>query len=148
MTEPQTQEQQKVAEWMEGLNARWYPNDSTDGGVWFIEATGDTLSPRVATFFYNAEQARVQRVLDRVGLIGIFTRPLDELAEFLTNMQASVCDYGTRDGDGRTCDCKFGYTPRSKFLPSKGGFEQNGCPELRQAARMIKALDQLRKEEL
>lgn len=53
----------------------------------------------------------------------------EELIEALKDEQNARCAYGTREGDGRTCDCKFGigligYVPRG---------EATGCAELRQA---------------
>jgi hypothetical protein len=50
-----------------------------------------------------------------------------ELIERLRDEQSARCLYGTREGDGRTCDCKFG-------APTFGvGGEMSGCPELRTA---------------
>lgn len=57
------------------------------------------------------------------------------LLESLRDAQQARCAYGTREGDGRTCDCKFG----APTFGYKG--EMTGCPEIRQA---IWALDPTR----
>lgn len=57
-----------------------------------------------------------------------------DLIEALTDKQAGVCAYGTREGDGRTCDCKYAMPGQ----PRRG--EQTGCPELRSAIRMLRRL--------
>lgn len=69
--------------------------------------------------------------------LGMFTIPLHELAGRLTDYQHAVCAYGTRDGDHRICDCKYGGAPISN---KRLGSEQTGCPELRMAARIIRRL--------
>lgn len=51
---------------------------------------------------------------------------MTDLIEQLKDEQNKLCAYGTREGDGRTCDCKFGATI------ALGG-EVTGCPELRTA---------------
>ena len=58
------------------------------------------------------EIGRLQGLLETCGKHGV-------------TLQAALCAYGTADGDGRTCDCKFVQT---------GYFtgEQNGCCEARQ----------------
>lgn len=45
------------------------------------------------------------------------------LTELLTDEQEERCAYGTREGDGRTCDCEF---------------EMTGCPELRSAIWVLR----------
>lgn len=50
----------------------------------------------------------------------------EELVEALKDEQASRCLYGTREGDGRTCDCKF-------YNPFGSNGEYSGCAELRRA---------------
>ena len=57
------------------------------------------------------------------------------LIEALCDEQAARCAYGTRDGDGRICDCKYGTLMSS-------GSEATGCAELRTAIRVLRhALD-------
>lgn len=64
---------------------------------------------------------------------------LDELIEELTDRQNGACAYGTREGDGKTCDCK--YTARL-FLGGDVnlGGERTGCCELRAAVQVLKAM--------
>lgn len=54
-----------------------------------------------------------------------------DLIERLRDEQNQRCCYGTRDGDGRTCDCKFG----APTFGVRG--EMTGCPELRTAIRLL-----------
>jgi hypothetical protein len=57
----------------------------------------------------------------------------EALLGWLADEQAARCTYGTREGDGRTCDCKFG-------VPVFGfGGERTGCPELRAAIWTLRA---------
>lgn len=58
-----------------------------------------------------------------------------ELIEALKDEQHERCVYGTREGDGRTCDCK--YNPYPFRHPFKGRGEVTGCPELRAAIRVL-----------
>jgi acyl-CoA reductase-like NAD-dependent aldehyde dehydrogenase len=57
---------------------------------------------------------------------------LREAEELLTDLQENSCVYGTRDGDGKPCDCKYG-----GLRPSS---EVTGCAEYRQAARLVRGL--------
>lgn len=69
--------------------------------------------------------------------------PWERLIEQMKDNQHRVCAYGTREGDGKTCDCK--YTPRmflSEDVVLRG--ETTGCCELRAA---IQILEVLRKNE-
>jgi hypothetical protein len=50
-----------------------------------------------------------------------------DLVEVLRDEQAKHCSYGTREGDGKTCDCKYA-NPLRPWNP-----EATGCPELRAA---------------
>lgn len=68
---------------------------------------------------------------------------LDELIELLKDEQARRCVYGTRQGDGKTCDCKydlrqmFGSSGAPKnWRPSR---EVTGCPEFRSLIRYLEA---------
>lgn len=54
------------------------------------------------------------------------------LIEWLKDRQHEVCAYGTRDGDGRPCDCKYGGPAGERYHS-----EQNGCPEFRSAIRYL-----------
>lgn len=65
----------------------------------------------------------------------MFTRPWDEVIATLRVIQYQVCCYGTTEGDGRTCDCKFGKDESSSPIG-----EQTGCPELRQVIRTLEIL--------
>ena len=53
------------------------------------------------------------------------------LIDRLIEEQHKRCAYGTREGDGQTCDCKF-FSP---LLPRTS--EVTGCAELRTAIRML-----------
>ena len=70
--------------------------------------------------------------------------PWERLIEQMKDNQHRVCADGTREGDGKMCDCK--YTPIWMFLPEdvvlRG--ETTGCCELRAA---IQILEVLRKNE-
>ena len=69
--------------------------------------------------------------------------PWERLIEQMKDNQHRVCAYGTREGDGKMCDCK--YTPRmflSEDVVLRG--ETTGCCELRAA---IQILEVLRKNE-
>lgn len=55
----------------------------------------------------------------------------DELVERLRDEQHKRCAYGTRDGDGQTCDCKF------PLLGRPNSSEMTGCAELREAIRVL-----------
>lgn len=59
------------------------------------------------------------------------TDEMDALIEALKDEQAARCAYGTREGDGRTCDCKYG----APTFGLRG--EMTGCPELRAAVWTI-----------
>lgn len=57
----------------------------------------------------------------------------EELIEAMKDEQERRCAYGTREGDGRTCDCKFGIPGSTKY----GQGEITGCAELRRAIWML-----------
>lgn len=63
---------------------------------------------------------------------------MDDLIEALKDKQHQVCAYGTREGDGRRCDCKYG----AHFKPIVFRGEFTGCAELRAAIRVLEALNQ------
>lgn len=63
------------------------------------------------------------------------TMTTDELIEALTDEQHRRCGYGTREGDGRRCDCKYGLLP---WILTPPGAETTGCPELRDAIRVLR----------
>jgi hypothetical protein len=50
---------------------------------------------------------------------------IDEAIKYARSLQAGACCYGTKQGDGRFCDCKF--LSGEKF----SGGEQTGCCEAR-----------------
>lgn len=50
-----------------------------------------------------------------------------ELLSLLYDEQERRCAYGTREGDGRSCDCKF----MNPLFPNNP--EATGCPEMRAA---------------
>lgn len=62
--------------------------------------------------------------------------PVSDLIEQLKARQQYLCAYGTVEGDGKTCDCK--YNPLPGIIPSRG--EMTGCVELRQAIRALNTL--------
>ena len=64
---------------------------------------------------------------------------IDDLIEELKDRQNSVCAYGTREGDGMTCDCK--YTDRmllGEAFELRG--ERTGCCELRSAVQILEKM--------
>ena len=63
----------------------------------------------------------------------MFVVTTERLLPVLRDMQNQRCVYGTTEGDGRMCDCKYGWTPGTR------NSEQTGCPELRQVIRTIEA---------
>lgn len=58
-----------------------------------------------------------------------------DLLGALRVFQAEVCAYGTREGDGRRCDCKF-----LGMIGTKPGSEQTGCAEARTLIAMLAAI--------
>ncbi len=64
------------------------------------------------------------------------------LLDVLLTKQHELCRYGTTDGDGRTCDCK--YDPNLDMFAGRQlfgrGSEINGCPEMRAAVRIMRKL--------
>jgi len=60
-----------------------------------------------------------------------------ELLEGLENLRSSICGYA-----GSTCDCKYGIEKRDPLKPNKYWGEDTGCPEVRQAMEMLKALNE------
>lgn len=51
-----------------------------------------------------------------------------DLVEMLKDKQHELCAYGTREGDGKTCDCKFAQFPGDLLSG-----EKTGCAEMRKA---------------
>ena len=90
--------------------------------------------------------SRMADALDEAGFLrtppsladlGMFTVDPQQVIEVLKRIQHDACAYGTTDGDGRTCDCKFG----GNYLEKGNSWtEQTGCPELRQAIRTLEWL--------
>lgn len=71
--------------------------------------------------------------------------PFDRLIEQLKDEQHKRCAYGSREGDGRTCDCK--YMPpmfMSDHFVLRG--EVTGCCELRSAIWTLQLLQKKEKE--
>jgi hypothetical protein len=60
-----------------------------------------------------------------------------QMIDQLTRFQHELCAYATVEGDGRSCDCKF-WPGLAAFPVGRG--EITGCPELRSAIRVLKAL--------
>lgn len=87
-----------------------------------------------------AKESDVESVEELEGLVpppGVGTEKIrPETIEELKDLQNSFCAYGTREGDGKTCDCK--YNPALDMMPFRG--EVTGCPELRSAIRMLEAM--------
>jgi hypothetical protein len=61
-------------------------------------------------------------------------KKIKEIVEGLKTIQHLLCAYGTKEGDGRVCDCKF-VTPEWAEMYGKG--EHNGCCEIRTAIWFI-----------
>lgn len=89
---------------------------------------------------YGADAIRVlleeiaalsERLLDFQGISN-----QDRVMQLLVHEQHVRCAYGTREGDGRSCDCKFGLGQLNSL--SQG--EHNGCPELRMAIRAMQGI--------
>jgi hypothetical protein len=59
----------------------------------------------------------------------------EELIEALKDQQVARCSYGAREGDGKTCDCKF--VPILMAGAAMIGGERTGCCELRMAIRLL-----------
>lgn len=80
-------------------------------------------------------RARLHRERDewQAEVSALTERQARDLIERLCDEQANRCAYGTRDGDGRTCDCKYAMPLRP---PTS---ETTGCPELRGAIRVLRA---------
>lgn len=70
--------------------------------------------------------------------------PWERLIEQMKDNQNRVCAYGTREGDGKMCDCK--YVPRM-FLtgPIELRGESTGCCELRRAIQVLEHMRELEK---
>lgn len=62
--------------------------------------------------------------------------PMTRLIEQLKDEQHKLCAYGTREGDGQTCDCKY---TRRMFLsePFNLRGEITGCCEVRAAIQIL-----------
>ena len=62
--------------------------------------------------------------------------PMTRLIEQLKDEQQKLCAYGTREGDGKTCDCKY---TRRMFLsePFNLRGEITGCCEVRAAIQIL-----------
>lgn len=58
-----------------------------------------------------------------------------DLLEGLENLRSNICGYA-----GPTCDCKYGIEKVDQFAIKKYYGEDIGCPEVRQAMEMLKAL--------
>jgi hypothetical protein len=71
---------------------------------------------------------------------------LTPLIEQLKDEQHKVCAYGTREGDGGTCDCKY---TRRLFLSEDAMLrgETTGCCELRAAIQVLETLQTQRNTE-
>lgn len=72
--------------------------------------------------------------------------PLHVLIETMKDKQHDLCAYGTREGDGNTCDCKY---TRRMFLsePFNLRGEITGCCEMRAAIQVLVRLQEQQKEE-
>lgn len=71
--------------------------------------------------------------------------PLSRLIEQMKDQQHRLCAYGTREGDGGTCDCKYA---RRMFLsePFNLRGEITGCCEMRAAIQVLVRLQEQEKE--
>lgn len=67
---------------------------------------------------------------------------IDEAIEYARGLQSALCCYGTTQGDGRPCDCKYfvGYE-NAKYTGLSG--EKTGCAEAR---ALIEYLEDLKQE--
>lgn len=59
---------------------------------------------------------------------------IDEAIEYAAELQKRQCCYGTTEGDGRPCDCKF------LQGPNQGSSEATGCCEARGLHRFLTLL--------
>lgn len=66
---------------------------------------------------------------------------VETLIEQLKDKQLSLCAYGAREGDGRTCDCKYLNPLIRSQIKLGGNTEVTGCCELRAAIQILEALD-------
>lgn len=66
---------------------------------------------------------------------------LDKAIAYARGLQEAYCQYGTKDGDNRPCDCKYfvGWS-EPKSIP-RG--EQTGCPEARALIEYLENQKQL-----
>lgn len=71
--------------------------------------------------------------------------PMSRLIEQMKDEQNKLCAYGTREGDGRTCDCKY---TRRMFLsePFNLRGEITGCCEMRAAIQVLVRAQELKEE--
>lgn len=70
---------------------------------------------------------------------------MTRLIESMKDQQHKLCAYGTREGDGATCDCKY---TRRMFLsePFNLRGEITGCCEMRAAIQVLVRLQEQEKE--
>jgi len=55
-------------------------------------------------------------------------KTLKEIRECAVTLQSSLCSYGTTEGDGKKCDCKFASNGK---LGNKHSEDGCGCAEAR-----------------
>lgn len=70
-----------------------------------------------------------------------------ELLDGLLALQHNLCAYGTNEGDGGTCDCKYDLNLEAFGGPAfTSRHEVTGCPEMRAAIRVLGKLIELAAE--
>lgn len=60
---------------------------------------------------------------------------INKIIEYASALQKGLCAYGTIEGDGKKCDCKFGIEPFNSRM-----VEENGCCEARKIIWLAKEL--------
>lgn len=77
------------------------------------------------------------------GIVDEALREMDTagLIEALKDKQHELCAYGTREGDGKTCDCKF-----SNFPGELLSGEKTGCAEVRQLIWTLTEIEEIMAE--
>jgi len=64
-------------------------------------------------------------------------KKIRQIRDMASILQRSLCAYGTVEGDGHRCDCKFSYNNQTlKGYPH----EESGCAEAREIIRICNEL--------
>lgn len=111
--------------WVEKFYALW---DELVGQ----DSPSDRQFKKCINEIINEELERERERLTR-EIKGIVEPVIDQMRR----LQKATCAYGTAEGDGMTCDCKFLRSDDSIRL----GSEENGCCEARNAIRELSRLN-------